>query len=138
MSLPLGRERVARRGAIGLAVAANDERKIGATQPCRGFGDRRQYRLQIEGRSADRFKHVAGRGLVFERFLQIAGATAQFVEEPRVFHGDDRLHREILQQRDLFSLSANGRTSFGPATIWPRSTSSFRKATLNKVRTPAS
>ena len=32
----------------------------------------------------------------------LLGALAQFTEQPRVFHCDDRLRRETLQQRDLF------------------------------------
>src|SRR5207237_525808 len=34
-------------------------------------------------------------------FGDLFGALAQFAEEPRVLHGDDRLLREVLQQRDL-------------------------------------
>ena len=32
---------------------------------------------------------------------KIAGALAQFAEQPRVLHRDDRLGGEVLQQRDL-------------------------------------
>jgi hypothetical protein len=58
--------------------------------------------LKIDGRTADDLEHVAGRGLVFERLFKIGGTLAQFSGEPRVFHHDDRLRGEILQQRDLF------------------------------------
>ena len=74
---------------------------IGIAQPRCGFDQRVEHRLQIEGRAADDLEHVAGRGLVFERFFEIAGALAQFAEQPRVLHRDDRLRREVLQQRDL-------------------------------------
>ena len=70
-------------------------------QPRGGFDQRVEHRLQIEGRAADDLEHVAGRGLVFERFFEIAGALAQFAEQPRILHRDHRLRREILEQRDL-------------------------------------
>jgi hypothetical protein len=57
--------------------------------------------LKIEGRAADDLQHVAGRGLVLERFLQVAGALLQLAEQPRILHRDHRLRGEILQQRDL-------------------------------------
>src|SRR5262249_48204393 len=60
-----------------------------------------QHRLQIEGGLADDLEHVTCRGLIFERLLQVARAAAQFVEQPRILHRDDRLRREVLQQRDL-------------------------------------
>ena len=65
---------------------------------------------QIERRLADDLEHVAGRGLVFERFLQIARALAQFGEQPRVLHRDDRLARSSAPAR-----SACRRTA---ATSW--------------------
>jgi hypothetical protein len=33
--------------------------------------------------------------------LEVVRALPQFAEQPRVFHRDDRLRREILQQRNL-------------------------------------
>jgi hypothetical protein len=56
-----------------------------------------EHRLQIKGRAADRLQHVAGRGLVFERFLKVASALAQFAEQPRILHRDHGLRREVLQ-----------------------------------------
>jgi len=58
--------------------------------------------LHIGGRAADDLEHVAGRGLVFERFFEIARAGLQFAEQPRILHRNDRLHRKVLQERDLF------------------------------------
>src|SRR5262249_57615294 len=46
-------------------------------------------------------QYIAGRGVVFERLFKINSARAQFTEEPRVFHRDHSLRREVLQQRDL-------------------------------------
>ena len=60
-----------------------------------------EYGLQIEGRAADDLEHLGGRGLLLQRFAQIVGALAQFVEQPRVLDGDDRLRGEVLYQFDL-------------------------------------
>ena len=39
-------------------------------------------------------KHLGGRGLLLQ-------GLARLVNQPRVLHRDDRLRREVLQQRDL-------------------------------------
>jgi hypothetical protein len=38
----------------------------------------------------------------FERFFEVARAGLQFAEQPRVLDRDDRLGREVFQERDLF------------------------------------
>jgi len=65
--------------------------------------------LHIGGGAADDVEHVAGRGLVFERFFEVARAVAQLDEQPRILHRDDRLSSEILQQ---CSLLVGERSSF--------------------------
>jgi hypothetical protein len=47
------------------------------------------------GRAADDVEHLAGRGLVFERFFEVARARLQFAEQPRILHRNDRLRREV-------------------------------------------
>ena len=39
-------------------------------------------------------KHLGGRGLLLQRLARLG-------DQPRVLHRDDRLRREVLQQRDL-------------------------------------
>ena len=39
-------------------------------------------------------KHLGGRGLLLQSFARLG-------DQPRVLHRDDRLRREVLQQRDL-------------------------------------
>src|SRR6202043_1101503 len=73
----------------------------GAAQARSSFTEGVEHRLQVEGRAADDLEHVAGRGLVFERFFEIAGALAQFAEQPRILHRDHRLRRKVLKERDL-------------------------------------
>ena len=75
---------------------------IGAAKPGGRFDHCIHHRLHIGGRAADDVEHIAGRGLVFERFFEVARAGLQFTEQPRILHRDDRLVSEVLQQRDLF------------------------------------
>jgi len=96
-----GRYRKARRDAENLAVAVHKAAEIGVTQPYRRLAHRIEHRLQIEGRAADDLEHIAGRGLVFERFFEVARAGLQFAEKPRVLNRDDRLVGKGAHQLDL-------------------------------------
>ena len=62
-------------------------------------------------------EHIAGRGLLFERLLQLALARLHLLEQPRVLDGDDGLVGEGSQQLDL--LSVNGRTSGAQMAMTP-------------------
>src|SRR5262249_19302040 len=57
-----------------------------------------QYRVEdrdeIAGRGIDDLQHLRGRGLLLQ-------CLARLGQQPRVFHCNDRLRREILQQRNL-------------------------------------
>ena len=57
--------------------------------------------LRFARRRTDDLQHLARGGLLLQRFGQIVGALAQFVEQPRVLDGDDRLRGEVLHQLDL-------------------------------------
>ena len=46
-------------------------------------------------------QHFRRRGLLLQGFGEIVGALVQFVEQPRVLDGDDRLGGEIPHQFDL-------------------------------------
>jgi len=87
---------------VDLTIAYRDPCDIGAAKPGGRFDHCVQHRLHIGGRAADDIEHVAGRGLVFERFFEVARAGLQFTEQPRVLDRDHRLGRKVLQQRDLF------------------------------------
>ena len=56
------------------------------------------------------FSTSRGRRLLLQRLGEIVGALAQFVEQPRVLDGDDRLRGEVRDQFDL--LVGEGRTSW--------------------------
>src|SRR5271165_2974112 len=60
-----------------------------------------QHRLQLGSRLADDLEYVAGRGLIFERLLQIAGAPPQVVEKARILDGDHRLVGEGSDECNL-------------------------------------
>jgi hypothetical protein len=55
---------------------------------------RLEYRGEVAGRVIDDSQHFGCRGLLFQ-------CLARLGDQPRVLHCDDRLRREILQQRDL-------------------------------------
>jgi len=79
-----------------------DRTALGCADPNCGFDQVLQYRLEVECRAADDLQHLAGRGLVPERLFEIRSALAQFAQQPRILHRDDRLGSEILQKGDLF------------------------------------
>ena len=100
--------------AINLALAAVDHGLIGIAKPGGGLDHRIQHRLQIEGRAADDLQHVAGRGLVFQRFLKIGRAGLQRAIRLGAADRDHRLLGEGLQQFDLaVGEAAGGRRSNG-------------------------
>src|SRR5207237_3374933 len=84
-----------------IRLTPEDHGLIGNAQPSRSLDYRVEHRLQVESRAADDLQHITRRGLIFERLLEIARALTQFIQEPRVFHCDDRLGCEVLQERDL-------------------------------------
>ena len=79
---------------VGAAPGKADGRPVGAAKPRRRFDQRVENRLEVESRAADDLEHVGGRGLLLQRF-------AQFVEQPRILDGDDRLCGKVLHQRNL-------------------------------------
>ena len=46
-------------------------------------------------------EHLGGRGLLFQRLGQFAGARLHLLEQPRVLDGDDGLVGEGFDQLDL-------------------------------------
>src|SRR5204863_5656493 len=66
----------------------------GLAQPHRLFEHRVEHRREVAGRGIDNPQHLGGRGLLLQRFARLG-------DQPRVFHRDDRLRREVLEQRNL-------------------------------------
>ena len=55
-----------------------------------------EHRLQLASRAGDNLENFRGRRLLFQRFTQIVGALAQFIEQPRVLDCDDGLGGEVV------------------------------------------
>jgi len=90
-----------RHRAVDLALAYRDRCELGAAKQGGRFDHCVQYRLHISGRAADDLEHVAGRGLIFERFFEVAGAGLQLAEQPRILDRDDCLVGKGAHQLDL-------------------------------------
>src|SRR5215470_9859152 len=58
--------------------------------------------LQFAGRRTDDFQDFRCRRLLLQRFCEIVGALAQFIEQPRVLDGDNGLVSECSDQSNLF------------------------------------
>src|SRR5215469_14432185 len=63
-------------------------------EPDRSLEHRFEDRGEVAGRGVDDLQDLGSGGLLLQGF-------ARFGQEPRVFHCNDRLRREVLQQRDL-------------------------------------
>ena len=102
-----------------------------------------QNRLKIAGGAADDLKHLRRCRLLLQGFCEVGGAfgevrgaLTQFVEQPRVLDGDDRLGGEVRYQCDL--LFGKGANFLAVKVNAPISSFSFSIGTPNKVRTPPS
>ena len=77
-----------------LAVEGAHQRLVGGAQAHCPLDHRIEHRREVAGRGVDNLQDLGSRGLLFQ-------GLACLGQEARVFHRDDRLRREILQQRDL-------------------------------------
>src|SRR6185503_7995253 len=84
-----------------LAVVSEDSAELGVAKTQRVGRDRFEDRLHIRWRAADDAQDLAGRGLLLQRFREVAIADFQLGEEAHVLDGDHRLIGERLQQLDL-------------------------------------
>ena len=89
------------RKAKKVALALEQPCMIGVTEPCRGFDQCIEHRLQIERRTADDLEHICGRGLLLQKFRQVFRARLHFIEQPHVFDGDHGLIGEGGYEFDL-------------------------------------
>ena len=67
---------------------------VAAEQVLAAVEDLVEHRLGIGHRGADHAENLGGGFLLLQRLARLG-------DEPRVLHRDDRLRREVLQQRDL-------------------------------------
>ena len=85
---------------------------IDPANPRRALDDGVEHRLHVRRRAADDAEHLGRRRLMLQSFAQFRVALAEFVEQPHVFDGDDRLVGEGFKKSDLF---VRERTNFGAA-----------------------
>ena len=97
-----------------MVVAIDAENhSIGRVAQPRGiFRDHIQHRLDIRRRAGDHAQNLARRGLLLQRFGELAVASIELVEQPDVFDRDDGLASEGLKKFDLF---IGKRANFGAA-----------------------
>src|SRR6516162_1162035 len=62
---------------------------------------RLEHRLKLARRRTDDLQYLRCRRLLFQRFGEIGSTLSQFVEQPGVFDGDDRLGGEAREQLNL-------------------------------------
>src|ERR1051325_4145099 len=94
--------------------------EIRFAQTHRGLDQGLEYWLQVEGGATDDLQHVTCRGLILKRYLKILGTLPQFTQQTRILHRDDRLGREVPEQRDLLVAERpNGPTENADYTFEP-------------------
>src|SRR6516165_6988432 len=64
-------------------------------EPDPSLEHRVEDRGEVAGRGIDDLQYLGSRGLLLQGFARLG-------QEPRIFHRNDGLRREILQQRDFF------------------------------------
>ena len=85
-----------------IALPESQHHIINPANPCRALDDSVEHRLHVSRRAADNAEHLGGSSLMLQRLAQFRVAFLEFLEQPRVFDGDDSLVGEGLQQLDLF------------------------------------
>ena len=74
---------------------------INPTNPRGALDDGVEHRLHVRRRAADDAEHLGGRRLMLQGLAQFCVALLQFLEQPDILDGDDRLVGEGLEQCDL-------------------------------------
>jgi hypothetical protein len=77
-----------------ISLVYRQSAKRGFAEAKRLIESRVEHGGKIAGRAVDDLQHLGGRSLLLQ-------SLARLGQEPRVLHCNDRLRREILQQRNL-------------------------------------
>src|SRR6516225_199308 len=83
-----------RYGVKGIPIKRRKRAERNLAEFHRLFEDRIEHGREVAGRRIDDLQYLGSRGLLLQ-------SLARLGQEPRVLHRDDRLRREVLQQRDL-------------------------------------
>ena len=90
-----------RDGAKRISFAKPKRAEFGLTNASGIRKHRLEHWLQLTRRGTDDTQHLRGRGLLFQRLGEIAGAGLHLVEQPHVLDRDHRLVGEGGEQLDL-------------------------------------
>src|SRR5262245_61056249 len=85
---------------LGRIVVLVDRPTVRTSELNRAAHDRRQYGLQVQ-RRAHRLTHLPQRPQLPDRAGQVGCPRLQFLEQPHVLDGDDRLVAEDLEKIDV-------------------------------------
>ena len=83
-------------------LAESQHHVIDPTNPGGALDDGVEDRLHVRGRAADDAEHLGGCRLMLQRFAQFCVALLEFLEQPHVLDGDNRLVGKGFEKRDLF------------------------------------
>ena len=84
-----------------VAIPEMERREGSATEFRRGLENGRRGQFQVERRAADDLQHVGGRGLLVQRFFEVARPRLHLAEQARVLDRDHRLVGEGLDDLDF-------------------------------------
>ena len=82
-----------------VTLAESQHHVIDPTNPCGALDNGVEHRLHVRRRAADDAEHLGRCGLMLQRFAQFRVALLEFLEQPHVLDGDDRLVGEGFEQR---------------------------------------
>src|SRR6516225_8257294 len=98
-----GRKIVGRRNFQKFAIMQPDNTEYGLAQARGALNDRIEHRLSIRWRPTDDAEDLAGRGLMLQRFRQLARARLHLVEESHILDRDHRLVGEGCGELNLLA-----------------------------------
>jgi hypothetical protein len=82
-------------------LVKSQQHVINPTNPGRALDDGVEDRLHVGGRAADDAEHLGRCRLILQGLPQFRVACFEFLEQPDVLDGDDRLRSKGLKQFDL-------------------------------------
>ena len=82
-------------------LAESQHHVINPTNPRGALDDGVEDRLHVRGRAADDAEHLGRCRLMLQGLAQFCVALLEFLEQPHVFDGDDRLCGKGFKQLDL-------------------------------------
>src|SRR5580704_14987997 len=102
VAAPMASPRPIRWSVIAALIVEHiDRARVGARELHRTADDGGEHRFEVE-RRVNSLGHFAKRAQFSDRTAKFIGALAQFIQQPRVLDGKDRLGGETVNELDLF------------------------------------